>query len=257
MHRIGIIVSCGYLSKSSKRSISIPGIPVRVRVFVHDLPFSMSFFVFMSTFFFNRKYRLFSEYSALLQNSEKYCYYEIQIHRRCVNLLLKRLLLVKRRAPPPTHRKSILLFWNDKGYVLSAKMRIRWKDYRTILFEWGVRFGICILFAGYTDSGTFIGPPRLERETRIRESPVRAPTGTTTVSGSVRIRTGYEAELSTYDPGIPSLERLCWESKAITDVRSWVRGSGQYLSWIVYLQREHFVEFLVYTCGWTTTLNIC
>jgi hypothetical protein len=61
--------------------------------------------------------------------------------------------------------------------------------------------------SGYTNSGTFIGPPRLERETRIRESPVRVPTGTTTVSGSVRIRTGYEAELSTYDPGIPSLER--------------------------------------------------
>jgi hypothetical protein len=47
----------------------------------------------------------------------------------------------------------------------------------------------------------------LERETRIRESPVRVPTGTTTVPGSVRIWTGYEAELSTYDPGIPSLQQ--------------------------------------------------
>ncbi len=60
---------------------------------------------------------------------------------------------------------------------------------------------------GYTNSGTFIGPPRLERETRIRESPVRVPTGTTTVPGSVRITDWlYEAELSTYDPGIPSLQ---------------------------------------------------
>ncbi len=58
---------------------------------------------------------------------------------------------------------------------------------------------------GITTSGTFIGPPRLERETRIRESPVRVPTGTTAVPGSVRIRTDYEAELSTYDPGIPIL----------------------------------------------------
>jgi hypothetical protein len=41
-------------------------------------------------------------------------------------------------------------------------------------------FGIFILFEGFTDPGTFIGPPRLERETRIRESPVRVPTGTTT-----------------------------------------------------------------------------
>jgi hypothetical protein len=32
----------------------------------------------------------------------------------------------------------------------------------------------------YTNLGTFIGPPGLERETRIRESPVPVPTGTTT-----------------------------------------------------------------------------
>ncbi len=44
-------------------------------------------------FFFNRTYRLFSEYSALLQNLEKYCYYEIKIHRRCVTLLLKRVIV--------------------------------------------------------------------------------------------------------------------------------------------------------------------
>jgi hypothetical protein len=55
------------------------------------------------------------------------------------------------------------------------------------LCEFAVEKGYCILFAGYTNSGTFIGPPRLERETRIRESPVRVPTGTTTVPGSVRI----------------------------------------------------------------------
>jgi hypothetical protein len=33
---------------------------------------------------------------------------------------------------------------------------------------------------GFTNPGTFIGPPQLERETWIRESPVRVPTGTTT-----------------------------------------------------------------------------
>ncbi len=44
-------------------------------------------------FFFNRRYRLFSEYSALLHNLEEYCYYEIQIHRRCVNFLLKRVIV--------------------------------------------------------------------------------------------------------------------------------------------------------------------
>ncbi len=33
---------------------------------------------------------------------------------------------------------------------------------------------------GFTDPGTFIGPPGLERETHIRESPIRVPTGTTT-----------------------------------------------------------------------------
>ncbi len=40
--------------------------------------------------------------------------------------------------------------------------------------------GFFILFVGFTDAGTFIGPPRLERETRIRDSPVQVPTGTTT-----------------------------------------------------------------------------
>ena len=113
----------------------------------------------------------------------------------------------------------MLLFWNDRRYVtLSKEMRILWKDYRTVSFKRGIRFGICILFAGYTNSGTFIGPPRLERETRIRESPVRVPTGTTTVSGSVRIRTGYEAELSNYDPGIPSLR------KKLGNGIAWLKG---------------------------------
>ncbi len=103
---------------------------------------------------------------------------------------------------------------------------------------------------GNTNSGTFIGPPRLERETRIRESPVRVPTRTTTVPGSVRIRTGYEAELSIYDPGIPSLQKkpgdgITWlkgrETRGWTDYH-WPRFGDAMNAWdigsdnIVYLQ---------------------
>ena len=44
-------------------------------------------------FFFNRKYRLFSEYSALLQNLEEYCYYEIQIHKALCEFTVKRVIV--------------------------------------------------------------------------------------------------------------------------------------------------------------------
>jgi hypothetical protein len=54
--------------------------------------------------------------------------------------------------------------WDDEDYIRLVRKMVR----------------DLLLFAGFTNPGTFIGPPRLERETRIRESPVRVPTGTTT-----------------------------------------------------------------------------
>jgi hypothetical protein len=58
-------------------------------------------------------------------------------------------------------------------------MQNLWWKHRTILDYRGHWLEIFILFVGFTDPGTFIGPPWLERETRIRESPVRVPTVTT------------------------------------------------------------------------------
>jgi hypothetical protein len=52
--------------------------------------------------FFNRTYRLFSEYSALLQNLEEYCYYEIQILKALCEFTVKKgYCWLKESLPPP------------------------------------------------------------------------------------------------------------------------------------------------------------
>ncbi len=61
---------------------------------------------------------------------------------------------------------------------------------------------------GFTEPGTFTGPPRLERETQIRESPVQVPTGTTTGPRECLGKTiGCGVELSIDDPVIPNFQR--------------------------------------------------
>jgi hypothetical protein len=53
-------------------------------------------------FFFNRTYRLFSEYSAPLQNLEEYCYYEIQTHKALCEFAVKKgYCWLKEGLPPP------------------------------------------------------------------------------------------------------------------------------------------------------------
>jgi hypothetical protein len=61
---------------------------------------------------------------------------------------------------------------------------------------------------GFTDLGTFIGPPWLERETRIRESTVPSPHWDNHWSPRViRIETNCGAEISTDDLVIPNFHR--------------------------------------------------
>ncbi len=61
-------------------------------------------------YFFNRTYRLFSEYSALLQNLEEYCYYEIQIHKALCEFAVKKgYCWLKEGLPPPTHKKKYVV----------------------------------------------------------------------------------------------------------------------------------------------------
>ncbi len=54
-----------------------------------------------SVSFFNRTYRLFSEYSALLQNLEEYCYYEIQIHKALCEFAVKKGYCWLKEGLPP------------------------------------------------------------------------------------------------------------------------------------------------------------
>ncbi len=63
----------------------------------------------------------------------------------------------------------------DMFYKDSAKER---EFYNRTVIDWLGRW-FKVLFIGSNTPETFIGPPWLERETRIRESPVRVPTGTT------------------------------------------------------------------------------
>jgi hypothetical protein len=60
--------------------------------------------------FFNRTYRLFSEHSALLQNFEEYCYYEIQIHKALCEVAVKKgYCWLKEGLPPPTHKRKYVI----------------------------------------------------------------------------------------------------------------------------------------------------
>ncbi len=51
--------------------------------------------------FFNRTYRLFSEYSALLQYLEEYCYYEIQIHKALCDFTVEKGYCWLKEGLPP------------------------------------------------------------------------------------------------------------------------------------------------------------
>ncbi len=76
-------------------------------------------------FFFNRTYRLFLNTVHYYKIGKNTVIMKYKYIRRCMNLMVKRVLLVRGRPPPPTHRKNMLLFWNDRRYVtLSNEVRI-------------------------------------------------------------------------------------------------------------------------------------
>jgi hypothetical protein len=75
--------------------------------------------------FFNRTYRLFLNTVHYYKIGKNTVIMKYKYIRRCMNLMVKRVLLVRGRPPPPTHKKNMLLFWNDRRYVtLSKEVRI-------------------------------------------------------------------------------------------------------------------------------------